>query len=158
MINEKQSSKSRIIFIFLMSLSTGVLILLFLHHRSATMSNSLLQASREGKYQEVLNLLNNGANPNAHYTTSFYSRIFEFIKDEPHSAPTDATAIIEAAGRGHANIVKLLITRGANVNTRCIYYGQHTETMQVVRFSALEVAKRENQIEAVKILTEAGAN
>ena len=59
----------------------------------------------------------------------------------------DMTAIMRASGRGHADIVKLLLEKGANVNAKSIH-----------GYTALTAASRNGHADIVKLLIDSGAD
>jgi ankyrin repeat protein len=60
-----------------------------------------------------------------------------------------STALIIASQKGHVDIVKALLTAGADLNKEALFGG--------VYYTALGFAKREDYPEIVKLLIESGA-
>ena len=102
-------------------------------HREYVTSYPLHHASYHGNLAEVNRLLDGGADAN------------EEMDDEWKDGGTRALMI--AAGEGHAEVVKVLLSAGADVHAAKDYY-----------FTALFPAVEGGHAEIVKILLAAGAN
>src|ERR1700752_420748 len=90
------------------SLSFAVLILFaatvaFAQDSKQALNDQLYEAVRKGDLATVTSLLDNGADVNAKFRYG-------------------ATALFKAAERGHADIVKLLLARGADATVRDTFY------------------------------------
>jgi len=97
----------------------------------ATPNEDLLRAVRVGSFRGVSEALKEGANVN-HRDPDNY----------------DATVLIIAAHRGLAEVVELLISKGADVNATDKTYG----------ITALSLAVKNQDLQVVRLLTAKGAN
>lgn len=91
--------------------------------------DQLLVAAKKGDVKEVTSLLDKGVDVNA-------------------KTPYGVTALLNAAGQGHVEVVKLLLKHNADPNAKDTFYGQ----------SPLSAAVGKGNVEMVTALLEAGAS
>ena len=125
------------------------------HRRQA--SQRLLQAVRRGDYVQCTALLQQGADPNAHYEMDSIPWLLGKIDGFPLGEPLDTTALVEAAALGHTRIVRLLVEQGADVNVKCRYEDTSLEGFDLNRYTALEIAGCEHHSDTVRLLKQLGA-
>ncbi|KAF9869764.1 hypothetical protein CkaCkLH20_12807 [Colletotrichum karsti] len=125
-------------------------------------NNALEAACQRGNVEVVQMLLNNGANIKTQNDNgelalqlailSQNEAIVEMILDrvaDVNALSSDSSALHLASERGYTGIVKILLTRGANVNAK----------VNGGRFgTALEAASNQRHEETVRILLDYGAN
>lgn len=115
-------------------------------------SPQLMEAVKEGDAEKVKQLLDNGAKPNT-------VDIGGLNPENPHAmqmAAVNPTALMVAAGKGHAEVVKLLLSAGANLNHQAkssCGFSSFTSG-----YTALMMAADEGYAEIVKLLLSAGAD
>jgi ankyrin repeat protein len=98
----------------------------------------LIQAAEKGNLPEVQVALDNGADINATLIKKYYGI---FVKG--------VTALIAASENGHAEIVKLLLNKGANLKAKT--------TIDDIDYTALGIAKMKGKKDIIEILEKAGA-
>ena len=99
------------------------------------LNEALLEASREGNVEKVQELINNGANPNAH---------------DKHRW----TALHLASLNGHDEIVKLLLEKGAKINAKNKYdetalhnasYNGHDKTVRLLLEKRADIHAKDDE-------------
>lgn len=109
---------------------------------------SLHHAAYNGQTEVAVALLNRGASVHAKIDDSAYNDAYYFIGHIPHEIYQQqwVTPLHNAAGKGHADIVKILLNHGSNVNA-----------VGSEGYTVLDIAVHEGHANVAKLLLECGS-
>lgn len=124
---QKDKQRPRRAAYFVVGFVVVVLVWVWWAHRHDRMDRALLHAVLEGEPANVHEMLEAGADPNAHFsiisekkekTTFLESLASAFRSHAAERRPNDKTALLVAVGSDHIEIARDLLNHGADVNVR----------------------------------------
>jgi hypothetical protein len=145
----------------------------------STLDNQLIEAVDVGDKPKVESLLNRGADVNAKNATEEHQHVEPLIlavrEDrlgvarvlldhgaKPNGLDTSkGTALMFAADKNDADMIRLLLSRGANVQERVdfpVCNDSSSRCAETISVSPLMIATKEGNVDAVRALLEAGAS